>query len=384
MAVQTKVGTRVAYKKESTFGTLPGATGAQTLRRLDSTLGLEIAQIESNEVRTDQQRGEARSGKKTVQGNLTGELSPKTYADFIASALRRNFAAVATISAASVTATVAAPNFVRAAGSFLTDGIKIGMLVKPSAGANASKLFTVTAVTATGLTVAETVTAHGATTMDLSVPGKVTYVPQTGHTNDSYTIEHWHDDVDVSHRFTGCRVNSVKIDAPPNEAAKIDIGFMGQDRQSAGTAYFTSPTAATTTGTATGAKGSLVLDGAVQAIVTGYSLEIDGGMEVGGVVGSQLTPDVFVGSVTVKGSLSVYFTGSALDDKFTGETPVTLVLRLDDGIADSLTLTVPRAKLAGGSLSGDKEVIQQFTFNAAPVAVTGAELTSVQVQDTAA
>lgn len=384
MAVQTQVATRVAYKKETVYGTLPAAAaaGAQTLRRLTNTLNLQIAQIESQELRPDYQRGAARNGQKTVSGEINGELSPKTYADFIGSALRRNFAAVATISGASITAAAVAPNFVRAAGSFLADGIKIGMLVMPSAGANAGKLFTVTAVTDTGLTVAEAVTAHGATAMDVSVPGKVTFVPQTGHTKDSYAIEHWHADVSVSHRFTGVRVSSLKISAPPSEIAKITVGMMGQDRQSGVAAYFTAPTAATTTQGVTGSKGALLLNGVPQAVITGYDLDIDGGMSAGAVVGSDVTPDVFVGPVTVKGTISAYFTGPALDDLFTGESPVTLVLRLDDGVGGALAFTIPYAKLGGGSLSGDKELIQQFSFTAAPVPVAGAEQTSIQVHDT--
>ena len=134
----------------------------------------------------------------------------------------------------------------------------------------------------------------------------------------------------------------------------------------------------------TGGKGLLVLNGVAYAIVTGYKLDVDGGMTTGAVVGSDITPDVFVGPVTVKGTISAYFTGPVLDDMFTSETAATLILRLDDGSGGAITLTVPRAKLGDGSLSGDKEVIQQFSFTASPVPVDGAEQTSLQVQDTSA
>ncbi|MBP8812318.1 MAG: hypothetical protein KBE25_00665 [Laribacter sp.] len=382
MPVQTNVATRVAYKKEADFGILPGATGGKITRRLTSGLNLRINQIESQEIRSDYQRGESRNGHKTVEGPLSGELSPGTYADFIGSALRRDFSGVTTVTGASITATT--NKLTRETGSWLTDGIKVGMLIKPSSGANAEKMLTVIVATDLELTVAETISAHDAIVMDVDVPGKITFVPLEGHTRDSYTIEHWHANVGVSHQFTGCRINTISIDTPPDSIAKIDIGMMGQDRKKGSSAYFTNPAPATTTPGVTGGKGLLVLNGVAYAIVTGYKLDVDGGMTTGAVVGSDITPDVFVGPVTVKGTISAYFTGPVLDDMFTSETAATLILRLDDGSGGAITLTVPRAKLGDGSLSGDKEVIQQFSFTASPVPVDGAEQTSLQVQDTSA
>ncbi len=384
MAVQTTVATIVAYKQESPAGTIASNAGAQTLRRIKSDVALSIDQITSSEIRPDYQRGEARNGMRKVGGPISGELSPKTYADFIAASLRRDFSAVTTVTGASVTASATAPQFVRAAGSWLTDGIRIGMLVKPSAGANAGKLFTVIAVTATGLTVAEAVAPHAATTLDIAVPGKVTYVPQTGHQAKSFTIEHWHSAVAVSHRFVGCRVNNIKVDCKPNANANINIDLLGMDRQAGTAQYFSSPAAATTTGAVASPSGVLCVNGVAQAIITGFSVEIDGGMTTGAVVGSNITPDVFVGPVTVKGQISAYFTGGALDDIMTGEVPVSLVLKLDDGQGNAIAMTVPRAKLTGGSLSGDNEIIQQFDFSAAPVPIAGAEQTSFFIHDTAA
>lgn len=58
----------------------------------------------------------------------------------------------------SITFAVSAPQITRATGSFITDGFVVGMEIKTGDGSNPGP-FTVTAVTATGLTVTGTVTA---------------------------------------------------------------------------------------------------------------------------------------------------------------------------------------------------------------------------------
>jgi hypothetical protein len=62
---------------------------------------------------------------------------------------------------ASITFAVSAPQISRATGSFITDGFVVGMVVTTNDGANPGP-FTVTAVSATGLTVTGTVTAVAA------------------------------------------------------------------------------------------------------------------------------------------------------------------------------------------------------------------------------
>lgn len=389
MAVQRNVSTVVAYKKETTFGTLAGVSGAQVLRRVSTDFALKKSMIESKEKRTDQQIVDVRHGQRSVDGSIKGELSTSTYSALIGSVLKRDFTTQTSILIAASTtwaASGAGPmTFTRAAGSNVTDGVKIGMMFKPSSGSNSGKLFTVIGVTATVLTVAETVVTQAATAMDFVFTGKVTYVPETGHTNDSYTLENWYPDVTVSHRFAGCRLGTMEINCQPNAPTEITLGVIGQDRTQATAQYFTTPTAPTGTAMMSGAAGKVIINGTAVGTCTGWNLKVDTSMAGVEVVGANVTPDIFSDTVMVKGQVTILFDGNVTDTYFDNETPITLVLKFDDGNNGGMSFVMPRVKLAGGALSGDKQLAQQFDFSALKNDTgTGADKTTLFVQDTGA
>jgi len=97
MPFATGVAKQLRYKKESTWGAAPGASGAQLLRRVTSDLSLSKETYQSGEIRSDYQIADYRHGVRSVAGTVNGELSPGTYSDFVGSALRRNFAAVSAL-----------------------------------------------------------------------------------------------------------------------------------------------------------------------------------------------------------------------------------------------------------------------------------------------
>lgn len=395
--LQTGTGLVIAYKKESTFGTLPtNDASAKQLRRVKFDLSLKKDMIRSNEIRADRQRPAGRHAMRKSDGSISGELSLGTYADFIGSALRKNFATVAALSAlTNITAAATAPHFTRASGSFITDGLRVGMVFRMSGWTttgtnNNSRTYTIVALTATQITVAETVAAKASGDSVVITPaGKVSYVPLTGHTDDSYAFENWASTVAQSLRFLGQKVSSVAIDMPPNEKVMVDFGFMGQDRAKSTTQYFTSATAAGTSQMQTGLSGAIYINGTASAVLTGFKLQIDGGHEVQGVVGSNLTPDVFAGSVDVSGSFSVLWSSGTFDDLFDAETEVPIVIVLRDSTSaatEAMTITIPYAKLSGGSQpDAEKAIVQSFDFVArVGDGASGYEATTLQIQDTLA
>lgn len=397
MPLQTGTGLVIAYKKEVAFGVLPtNDASAKQLRRVKFDLSLKKDMIRSNEIRTDRQRPAGRHAMRKADGSIGGELSLGTYADFIGSALRRNFATVPALAAlTNITAAATAPHFTRAAGSFITDGLRVGMLFRMSgwtttATANNSRTYSIVALTATQITVAETVVAKASGDSIVITPsGKVSYVPLTGHTDDSYAIENWASSAAQSLRFLGQKVSSVSIDMPPNEKVSVDFGFMGQDRAKDTTQYFTSATAAGTSQMQTGLSGAIYINGSASVVLTGFKLQIDGGHETQGVVGSNLTPDVFAGSVDVSGSFSVLWSNGAFDDLFDAETEVPIVIVLRDttnAATEAMTITIPFAKLSGGSQpDAEKAIVQSFDFVArVGDGTNGYQATTLQIQDTLA
>ena len=167
MPIASGIAKQTRYKVEATFNTAPGATGAQLLRNVESGIQLDKDTYQSAEKRADYQIADFRHGMRKSTGSIKGELSPKTYADFLAAALRKDFAAGASAAAASITIAVGSVvggvqqyTVTRAAGSFLTDGFKAGDVVRLSVGslnaANIAKNLYVVSLTATVLIVSDT------------------------------------------------------------------------------------------------------------------------------------------------------------------------------------------------------------------------------------
>lgn len=403
MPIATGIAKQTRYKQEVTYNTAPGASGAQLLRRVESTIGVEKDTYQSAELRSDYQISDFRHGTRRTMGSIKGELSPRTYSDFIGAALRRDFAAVTAIAGASITIAGAGPyTITRAAGSFLTDGVKAGDVIRLSVGTfNANNLLKniyVVSLTANVLTVivpnGSTLTAEGPiASATVTVFGKKTFTPATGHTDKSFAIEHWFSDATLSELYTGCKVSTLDLALPPTGMATIDVGLMGSGGiTTASSAYYTSPTAATTTGIAAAVNGVLYIGGSAVATCTGLSLKVDGGYSGDPVVGSNIMPSIFAGRVNVTGQFSAYFDSATYRDAFLNESElaISVVLTSDNTAAsDFVAITVPRIKLGSAQRSdGEKGLMLtsdfQALFNGSGGAGTSSEQTTLSIQDSAA
>lgn len=394
---------QVALKREVTYGTVPTASGAQLLRRAQSTIDLTKETYQSSEIRPDIQIADFRHGVRRVQGSLQGELSPKTYSDIFSALLKREFSAGVSIPSLSITVAGTAPSFTltRAAGSFLADGFKIGDVVRLTAGTfnvnNLNKNLLIIGLTATVATVmtlnGSTLTAEGPiASATIAVQGKKTYIPTTGHTDVSYSIEHWFNDISQSEVYTGLKFSKVAIDLPPTGMAKVNFEVMGQNMIPSAIRYFTSPTAATSNGIVAAVNGLLLVNGAAQTVVTGLQITLSDTFSGDPVVGANTVPNLFAGPVAVTGQFTAYFTDATLRDLFVNETETSLVVALttdNSATADVLAITIPRIKLGGQQKSdGTGGIVQTFPFqallNTAGGSGTSSEQTTLVMQDTAA
>jgi hypothetical protein len=401
--IATGVARQVKYKVESTWGTVPAAGSAQRLRRVSSTLNLRKQTFESNEIVSHLQRVDYRHGVRTVEGTLSGELSPGTYKDFMAAAVRRAYAAISASTGMSITIAGSGPTYTitRAAGSWLTDGVKVGHVGRLTAGSfnavNLTKNIAVLSLTATVLTVMPVngvaLVAEGPIAAATWTPtGKHTFAPSTGHTDLSYSIEQWFSDLSLSEVYSGCKINRMSLAVPPNGMSTIGIDFMGKDVTTAGAEYFTSPTAETTTGIAAGANGVLIAQGATIATLTGLEIGLDGNMNAVPVIGSTTYADIAEGRIMVSGRLTGLFDSATLRDYFLNETEVAVVAILPvspSAAADFVSITLPRVKVGAADLDdGDKSLIRTLPFvalyNSAGGAGTSSEQTTIAFQDSQA
>ena len=401
MTIAAGVNKKVAYKKEVTWGVAPGASGGQYLRRVESTLDLEKETYQSAEIRSDGQVADFRHGVRSIKGGVKGELSVGTYNDFFAAALRKDFAAAGTTGAViviSVTGTGTA--YTRSAGSFITDGFKLGDVVSASGfteANNNSHYGMITALTATVMTVASLdgvvlTDEIAGDTVTLAIVGKKTLAATTGQTDDSFAFEHWFSDIAQSEVYTGNKVESVKIGLPPSGMATIDLGFMGKSRINDTSEYFTTPTASGSDPVLAGVNGFVYVDGVAVALITGMDFDINTNLTADPVVGSDEYPFIFRGRVLVSGNMSVYFQDATFRDYFDNESEVSIYAVFKGASTantDFTSFIFPRIKAGGSSKDdGEKGIIQSVPFtallNTAGGSGTTTDNTTIAIQDSQA
>jgi hypothetical protein len=401
MPISKGTAKQVAYKKETTFGTLAGNTSGKLLRRVTANFNLVKEAYESAEIRVDRQVADFRHGVRSAEGTLNGELSAASYADFMGSIVGKDFATVSLGAAVQTTVTVVGTTYtlVRATGSWLTDGLRVGMVVRPTGlttTADNAKNLLVASLTATNAVVVplngSTLTAQGtASSVTITAPGKQTSVPATGHTDDSYTVEEFYTDIAQSEVYSGMKVNSVAVQLPATGLTTVDIGFAGKDlAQTDTTQYFTSPTAQNSNGIFAAVNGVMLVNGAPVALITSADFNIERATENATVVGSNSVADIFTGRIRVTGNMSVYFQDAAFREYFDDETPVSVVLTVTaDSTASSnfVGFTLPKVKLGSFTKDdGELGIVASASFQALLNDVTTAGLapTTIQIQDSAA
>lgn len=401
MTIAKGTAKQVGYKKESSFGTLAGASAGKLLRRVTASFNLTKETYESGEIRTDRQIADFRHGVRSAAGTLNGELAPASYTDFIGSVVARDFTAGVTSTGVSVTIAVVGSVFTvtRAAGDFLAQGYKVGTVIRLTGinlnAANVDNNLLITNVTDTVLTVTtingSALVAQGPiASVDIATVGKTTFVPSTGHTDQSYTIEEWYSDIAQSEVFTGMKVNSVAVQLPATGLTTIDVGFAGKDMAQTGTTqYFSSPTAQGTTGIFAAVNGVMLIDGAPVALVTSADFTIERATENATTVGSNSVADIFSGRIRVSGNLSVYFQDAAFRTYFNNEVPVSLVLVLTSNSnkdSDFVTFTLPKVKLGSFTKDdGELGIVAATSFQALlnQDVSGGLPATTIAVQDSA-
>lgn len=386
MTIASGVQTVVGIKKETTAGTIAGASGAQLLRRLTATIDPNKDTYESAEKVDHFQVTDYRHGVFRIGGSLEGELSPATYKLLMAAVLRKDFASGATTGAITTVTAAAGPpgTFTRSSGSFLTDGFKKGDVVQwtgwaTTGTANNSRNYRITNLTATVMTVgtattgasggAEAVAAKASgDSVTCTVVGKKSYIPTSSHTSDSFTIEKWYQDIAQSERFVGCRVSSMRLSLPATGIARVSFGIVGTSVETGTTQYFTSPSSVTSTGLTAAVNGFIRAGGADVGVVTGAEITVDLGIGGDPVVGSNTLPGLFYGRSRVTGQLTAFFEDETLRDLFLDETEAAVNVMLttsSDIDADFLSFAANRVKFGGaGKSDPDNAIVQTLPFQA--------------------
>lgn len=356
MAYQTQNNILIAYKPEVTFNVaVSGASGYQF--RPNSGGGLSMAQavINSNEIRSDGKRSIGRYGSRSVTGGFAGDLSVSTFNPLIEASMRSTWVAPVAITNATMTSiTTTTSTIVAAGGSWITQGVRVGDVVRlsgHSTAANNDKNLRVIGVTATTITVPTgdlVLDAVADTTFTLTIQRKV----NQGATpvRRSFTFEEYEQDIDQSELYTGCRVSSLKITGNPDAMATIEFGIVGADMSPLATGSsptFTSPTLTSTIGL-TMVDATIRWGGSDVTVLTGFDVSLDMSAQGQPVIGSRVTPDIFEGTAAVSGNISGVRDSLTNVTRATAETELelhVLMVEPESEPKDFVHIFIPRLKI---------------------------------------
>lgn len=401
MAAASGANKVLVLKKETAYGVLPAAAGGRVVSRSGGGFNLAKESYKSNRIRSDLQEAEGRHGVRTAPGSIEDDLAPGSASDLLATVVKRLFTAVAPMSGLAITVAGTGPSYTiaRAAGSWITSGLRIGQVFRLTAGtfaaANLNKNLFVVDLTAL---VATVIVANGSALVaegpisaaTATVPGRYTYVPATGHTDESYSFEEWFADVPMSETYVGWKPNSTDIKLPGSGLSTISISGEGADlgQPPSATRYFTSPTGESSTPLLAAVNGVLRVNG-VGYCVTNLDFKIDSPYSGEACVGSNIKRHRFAEGVMVSGSFTAYFEGGVLPALFYDETATALdVLLTSDNtaISEFLAFSITRVKVNSADKdSGKGGILRTYQFTAAPNPTAGArEATTIAIHDSLA
>lgn len=401
MAVAQGLYKTLSYKKQSALGTAASGSGGQKLRRTSATFNKMKETYSSDEIVSHQQYTGDNYGPGKTQGQINGELSSGTYAGLLGSLLRKDFASGVSASSLSLTIAGAGPyTLTRGSGSYLSDGFKIGDVVRITAGTYTGTArdinLLVTNVSALVLTVivanGSALSAQGpVSSSTVAVVGKKSAVPASSHTNDYYTFEEWQSDISKSRVYADVQIGSADIAIPATGNATVQLAALGLSRSKGGSQILTTPTAETTTSILAASNALILVAGSRTLVGTSLNLKIDGQLSHGeAVIGSNSISDIVKGDVKVTGTITVQYDAETLSDLFDNETATSIVAVLFDGTAataDCVAFTIPRAKLfSDDNDDGKKQIVQTLNFTAEYNGASGGSGTSsdagiISVQD---
>lgn len=388
MPFQTGSNVRVALKTESAFGVAAGASGATVLRKIASpALKLVRGQIISTEKRGDQLTSQGRLGGKMVQGTYNTELSVASFDLLLAAMLRTSYTAAVAITQAtmtSITVTAGPPGtIVAAAGSWLTQGVRVGDIVRLTGQAQAGnndKNLRVQAVTASTITVPETLVTDAApdATFTLTILKKLKNPATPVRT--SFTIEEYNQDIDLSEQFLGCRLIGASFSLRPNAMATVGWSFLGVDRvalAAGASPYYTTPTEFSTVGLVVD-DATIRRNGAAVTTFTGLELNFQIASRIEPVIGGLVSPDVFDNDLSVSGSVTGLRADFANLTLFDAETEFELFCLLTEPEVepkDCISLYVPRVKIADldSDIGGDGARVETHQLMIGPKVATTAD-----------
>ncbi len=374
MSRQTNNNGYIAYKEQAGLGVQASGAGATVLRVTGGTMNQTVQPVPSGEVRRDALTTLGGMGSRRATGQYNSEVSIGLIDTPAAHVMRGAWTAAvtideATVALASATLSVSGNVITFSGGSVITAGVRAYDVVTFSEGLAAGDLgkpLRLTGVTATSMTVAETITDVAGPVANYTFKKERTLInPLAGALIRKYvTVEEREEDTDGSKVFTDARFGQLVFGLQPNGMFTLQNSLTGTGKMDILTGgsspLFTSPTE-TTASPLTAAEVSLRLGTEIVADLTTLNLQLGIGLTAPDVAGNRYSPDVANGPFTIQGSVGLMKQDWAYAQAAQAEDILSLHILAQpaDGSGGFVSLVVPRFKIPAPS---DSELSRQAGF----------------------
>jgi hypothetical protein len=345
------------------------------IRTTGEGLNFNIANIVSNEIRSDRQITDLVQVDADATGPINAELSYGTYDDWLEGALfSSGWATPGSTAGTNIDAANADNSFNQAAGDWSGDYVAgqwirvVGFTTNPS---DNNGFFRVTSVTATKLVVTGGILVTEAAGDSVTIDNDGYIV--NGTTESSFTIEKFFSDKTQYHTFAGCIVNEATLNLEVGEILTSSFDFLGKDMvRDTGTAGTGPYTAASTTDVmnAVGNVASIRENGAEIAspvFIRSLSTTINNNLRGIKAIANLGNVDVGAGRGLITGTLQVYFENGAFVDTYLAGTETSIDFRVADAAGNTYIVTLPRIKFISQEIVAgaiDQDVVIDMEFQA--------------------
>jgi len=335
MAVANLSNTALHLKAQSALGTPASGAGAVGIEVAASQgLQLAVASIESQMIQRSRMRKRPRQGSRSSSAAYETELQVGNLDTVLQGVLGGTWVAALTFSntdwgALTITGTGVTLTF--ASGTIITDGVRAGMMGKltnMSVTANDGKWFPILSTTEGVMTIPTGILADNTSDAAWSITIARSLYTATPYTDRYFTVEEYLTDLDRTKLGTDMRLNSLNFAAQPDNHIRVGFGLMGRDMDllvAGSSPTFSSPTFVDNPSLVL-VDGGLYINGTKRTNVTGFTWGLAAPAQTVPVLGSNISPDVFLGQFAFTGQITVALEDGTDWDLMDAETRVSVVL----------------------------------------------------------
>lgn len=396
MTYQSNFASYVAMLLQSGIGVPATGAGGTMIRLTGGTPGkLSKAAIQSKEIRADAQPVRGRHGQQASAGGpYPVELSIQSVDQIMQAVMRATWDTEITKTQTDFTSlTTGLHTIILASGNPITLGFRVNDvidLLSLSDPANNSTNLRITGLSATTITVAETLVVNAVADTSCSIVRrgrKIINPPAGSLVNRYFTIEEYLSDITASRLFNDCLWKSMKFSMTPDGMVAFEPTWVGTGvfAASTGAAVLTTPTLIATAPMAA-IDATLRLGNVDVADVTSLDITVDNGAVAPKTVAAKTAPTVAPGLNQVSLNLTLLVKDMSYVLGHLNETGYSLSLKCVDNMAEPknfININVPNFTLGGADISAPSTAggVRTQTISV-PAALIGHDATGTGYDDT--